>query len=720
MKHEIKLSIMMAIAGIAMFSCGKDKPTEKPKPQEKTLVSIAITTQPTKTTYTVGNTFDPAGMVVTATYSDNSTAPVTVTAAMLAYDFGAAGSKTVTITYEGKTATVTCTVNAASVSEKETILEELNKNDDLSEFVAALEQLDLAGINAEELTVFALKNSGMGKSSIKAAGDDEFDIMRHVVSGKYPKSSLTDGQQLTALDGTTLTIIIMGGRIYVNGVELGAEITTGGSVVYIVEQTLPATSNTAQYSITTHECNASWTPENNTSYLTASDATVSLRDSLGRALGPYTTGTDGKVTMTLVKGRYTYKVTKGNASNISKDGFLIAGIFTSQQEIDNYPRQSSAVLGGLKFADLNYDGIINNDDKPSEGFIRLLPTQDTYIAAADFEPSYKPQPPVDVNELIAQLQADFTSFTQRSYFVDAHITKDMEATNVISQPLWNFSFAANNSDITSLWNFGYSIVSIADQLAESNASAEQKNDVAIMRLYTLSVLCSYFGGLPLDTDSPRMSAQETAQYLVANSDALIGNSSEPQKAKVLMLKARVLLNQPQPDYMGALNALKTIEYMGRYQLPPGGSFLPWGYNWTTSTTCESIWEGIPVGSIKKQTDQIYAYPMRFTETVLMQLECFISLQQMMDANENNNKLRYLWGFEPENFNDWNSLRDNCEYFWGGTQNSNGGFMFREGLRYAFLKRNGILNRELPNVKELLPIPESAFNQNPYLTQNPGW
>ena len=37
------------------------------------LTGIAITTPPTKTTYTAGYTFDPAGMVVTATYSNGAT-----------------------------------------------------------------------------------------------------------------------------------------------------------------------------------------------------------------------------------------------------------------------------------------------------------------------------------------------------------------------------------------------------------------------------------------------------------------------------------------------------------------------------------------------------------------------------------------------------------------------------------------------------------------------
>ena len=83
---------------------------------EVVLLSIAVTSQPTKKEYFVGDAFDPAGMAVTATYSDQSTVPVAITDEMLDYDFSAAGeNKTVTITYEGKIATVSgITVNTAS------------------------------------------------------------------------------------------------------------------------------------------------------------------------------------------------------------------------------------------------------------------------------------------------------------------------------------------------------------------------------------------------------------------------------------------------------------------------------------------------------------------------------------------------------------------------------------------------------------------------------
>ena len=85
----------------------------------KTLYSIAITTPPTKTAYTAGETFEPTGMVVTATYSDSSTTPVT------GYTVSPSGALSesdtqITVTYtEGgvtKTATQTITVTAASGS----------------------------------------------------------------------------------------------------------------------------------------------------------------------------------------------------------------------------------------------------------------------------------------------------------------------------------------------------------------------------------------------------------------------------------------------------------------------------------------------------------------------------------------------------------------------------------------------------------------------------
>jgi len=115
-----------------------------------------------------------------------------------------------------------------------------------------------------------------------------------------------------------------------------------------------------------------------------------VRDEVGDELGPFTTNDDGIFDITLERGIYFYKVTKSNASNISKDGFLIAGIFTDEgSALDTIP---NAVSGGLRFADLNGDGIINDADKPVGGYVRLQPNQSVYIAVPDFLPTYQPAP----------------------------------------------------------------------------------------------------------------------------------------------------------------------------------------------------------------------------------------------------------------------------------------------------------------------------------------
>lgn len=78
------------------------------------LESIAVT-PPTRTTYTVGDTFDPSGLRVTATYSDASTVDVTAQATITAPDLTTAGTPDLTVVFQGRTATVPITVTAAEV-----------------------------------------------------------------------------------------------------------------------------------------------------------------------------------------------------------------------------------------------------------------------------------------------------------------------------------------------------------------------------------------------------------------------------------------------------------------------------------------------------------------------------------------------------------------------------------------------------------------------------
>jgi hypothetical protein len=84
-----------------------------------TLTSIAITTQPTKLAYYVGDSFSSSGLVVTGTYSDSSTAVLsgytlsiddtTITNGTI---LSTAGSKTVIVAYQGLSTSFGITITA--------------------------------------------------------------------------------------------------------------------------------------------------------------------------------------------------------------------------------------------------------------------------------------------------------------------------------------------------------------------------------------------------------------------------------------------------------------------------------------------------------------------------------------------------------------------------------------------------------------------------------
>lgn len=88
----------------------------------KTLESIAVSTPPTTTQYYIGEKFNPAGLVITATYDDASTEDIAYVGNESKFTFDPAldaalqtSNESVSITYGGKTTTQGVTVNARPV-----------------------------------------------------------------------------------------------------------------------------------------------------------------------------------------------------------------------------------------------------------------------------------------------------------------------------------------------------------------------------------------------------------------------------------------------------------------------------------------------------------------------------------------------------------------------------------------------------------------------------
>ena len=92
------------------------EPTPEPAPEPVTVSAVAVTGFDLD--YTVGDAF--AGGTLLVIYSDGSTKEVALTADMLeGFDTSSVGEKQVTVTYEGKTAQIAVTVEAAPTPEPE-------------------------------------------------------------------------------------------------------------------------------------------------------------------------------------------------------------------------------------------------------------------------------------------------------------------------------------------------------------------------------------------------------------------------------------------------------------------------------------------------------------------------------------------------------------------------------------------------------------------------
>ena len=79
---------------------------------EKTLVSISLSGNQ-KTEFIVGDTFSYEGLVVTAHYSDESSETIALNNVEISgYNMNQEGKQTITVSYQGKTATYEITVKA--------------------------------------------------------------------------------------------------------------------------------------------------------------------------------------------------------------------------------------------------------------------------------------------------------------------------------------------------------------------------------------------------------------------------------------------------------------------------------------------------------------------------------------------------------------------------------------------------------------------------------
>ena len=137
------------------------------------VASIAVTTQPTKTVYAIGDALDLSGMVVTATMSDGTTAELgegeyTVSE----FDSSTAGEKTITVTYAADTSlTATFKVTVKEAEPVDTVSPVISGADDVAvEFGASFDPM--VGVKAVDDV------DGDVTGAVKVSGDT-VDTSKH-------------------------------------------------------------------------------------------------------------------------------------------------------------------------------------------------------------------------------------------------------------------------------------------------------------------------------------------------------------------------------------------------------------------------------------------------------------------------------------------------------------------------------------------------------------
>jgi len=110
-----KSRLLFLLPALGLFLSGCENPFSKkdsPSQQEQKTVSSIAVSGSYKTEYVIGEEFDKAGIVVTATYSDSSTGVVSSEASFSGFSSEVAGDVTVTVSYEGKTTSFSVSVKA--------------------------------------------------------------------------------------------------------------------------------------------------------------------------------------------------------------------------------------------------------------------------------------------------------------------------------------------------------------------------------------------------------------------------------------------------------------------------------------------------------------------------------------------------------------------------------------------------------------------------------
>lgn len=367
------------------------------------------------------------------------------------------------------------------------IVEVLESQTEISKFVDMLKQVDVADLNENQLTVFAVKNPN---SASRTAQLDSASIKNHIVKGSYTKDDLKDGTKLTSISNETLYVTRTEDDVQINGVKIeGNAIKAGNSYVYVVPEVIPMIEAPVTYKHqTTIKVNLI-----DKEYKPLENVTIAAKNgNTGAEIGTYTTDATGTAVISHNCDTLTYTLHKEGHSNLA-DGYLLTGMTED---------------GNLSYVDLNGDGEINEVDKVSgEPYIYYL--------------NYKGRPESSLTETCYMIAVSETE-TALTEWNNALKDYNNELLNIEMQLITGYGGSPYESDesMKALANIYYTsafnTLETGEKLLNGLADNSTAKQTIQLGVYRIKVdLYAYFGTM-FKSGSNFISADENKDQLISN------------------------------------------------------------------------------------------------------------------------------------------------------------------------------------------------------------
>ena len=486
--------------------------------------------------------------------------------------------------------------------EVQKIVEVLESQTEISQFVDMLKQVDVADLNENQLTVFAVKNPNTA-----------------IVKGRYAKEDLTDGSTLTSISNETLYVTRTENDVQINGVKIeGNAIPAGNSYVYVVPEVIPMIE-------------APTIPLHETTIITKlptgealAGVNIEAKDGRGNLLGTFITNENGEAIIQHQSDTLSYVISKENFSNLY-DGFLIAGMDEN---------------GNLIYVDLNGDGLINVDDKVSSDpytyFLNYKDLPEDSLTKTHYMAEIKEEE-INVSEVKALWKQSFETFLTQS--------KNMEF-KLLYSPEFNYSNIEYISD--PFWDFAYQTIDdckkYLEQLTSLNTAEgwEASWNLTIDLGVIQSQLFGYYGKLiPNDT-------QESQDYLIYYLTDLVNTFDTEKKLAARALLAKISLLSG--AYEAAIQQCQYILDTNAFILDPQALDNP--------KSKEVIWGGYKENfSNPENPSGSYIHPILLREVYLMTAIAYSQTQREEEASRLKNTLKEAFSIESTEWTDYiNVLR----------------------------------------------------------------